>query len=94
MSSTARALGFGAAQCSQRAVLDEIDLDAESQTAIFAGNFNRVFGGGTSASCGPVTIRATTPPCHALSTRLTAVAMSTCGIVALSHGLQGSFPVY
>ena len=36
----------------QRAVLDEIDLDAESQTAIFAGNFNRVFGGGTSPPTG------------------------------------------
>ena len=32
----------------QRAALDEIALDAESRAAIFAGNFNRVFGGGTS----------------------------------------------
>ena len=33
----------------QRAALDEIALDAESRAAIFAGNFNRVFGGGTSS---------------------------------------------
>ena len=32
----------------QRAALDELALDAESQAAIFAGNFNRVFGGGAS----------------------------------------------
>ena len=32
----------------QRAALEELDLDAASQAAIFAGNFNRVFGGGTS----------------------------------------------
>ena len=32
----------------QRAALDEIALDAESRAAIFASNFNRVFGGGTS----------------------------------------------
>ena len=34
----------------QRAALDEIALDAESRAAIFAGNFNRVFGGGNLVS--------------------------------------------
>ena len=32
----------------QRAALEELDLDAASQAAIFAGNFHRVFGGGAS----------------------------------------------
>ena len=32
----------------QRAALEELDLDAASQAAIFAGNFNRVFGGSAS----------------------------------------------
>ena len=32
----------------QRAALEELDLDATSQAAIFAGNFNRVFGGSAS----------------------------------------------
>ena len=32
----------------QRAALEELALDAASQAAIFAGNFNRVFGGGAS----------------------------------------------